>query len=92
MSLYNIENKIKLLLKKKEMAEFKFTSTPTKENRDILYKAIDELEYKLSEYYSEKLFSLKIINEDLFLTYLSINKQTVIRNWLSELIIKWNKL
>ena len=73
------------------MLEFKFKETPTHEAKQRFFDISDTFDEKLSEYYSERLFELKLINEELFLTYLTLHKETVNRNWLSELIVKWDK-
>ena len=91
MSVASIERQLKVLHLKKQMLEFKFKDNPTSETKDLFFEICDTFDEKLSEYYSERLFKLKTQNEELFLTYLSLHKETVIRNWLSELIVLWNK-
>lgn len=90
MNLSNLEKQLKVLYLKKEMFEFKYKNESTIENRDNFYEISDTFNDKLSQYYSHRLFSLKIEKEDLFLTYLGLRKESVIKNWLNELIIKWN--
>lgn len=91
MSVASIERQLRFLYYKMKMLEFKFKETPTHETKQRFFDISDTFDEKLSEYYSERLFELKLINEELFLTYLTLHKETVNRNWLSELIVKWDK-
>lgn len=91
MSVASIEMQLRFLYYKMKMFEFNFKETPTHEAKQRFFEICDTFDEKLSEYYSERLFELKLINEELFLTYLTLHKETVKRNWLSELIVKWDK-
>jgi len=91
MSVASIERQLRVLYYKMKMLEFKFKETLTHETKQRFFDISDTFDEKLSEYYSERLFELKLINEELFLTYLTLHKETVNRNWLSELIVKWDK-
>ena len=68
------------------MLKFVYKENPT-ENNKINFEAISEaLDEELSIYYANTLFHLKLSNESLFETYLSLKKETVKRNLLNELI------
>ena len=83
------KNRLRYLYQKHKMQEVKFKETPTEISISEFYSISDALDYELDKYYSNVLFNLKIEENELFLTYLSLKKETVKRNLLSELIKEW---
>ena len=88
-NMEKLERKLKLHYNKLKMFETIFKEQPTKDNRLKLYSIIDLFDDILSEYYSEWIFTLKLKNEALFELNLSLHKETVKRNLLTDLILKW---
>jgi len=83
--------RLKYLYSKLEMLKIKYKEHCTIENKNDFNNISDLFDDELSKYYSNTIMFLKIENESLFNTYLSLKKQSVKKRLLTELINIWNK-
>jgi hypothetical protein len=81
-----VKSRIKYFYQKSLMLEIRYKETGTIESNERYYDVLDSLDVQLDIYYSNILMWLKNQENDLFETLLSLPKEKVKRNMLSELI------
>jgi tRNA isopentenyl-2-thiomethyl-A-37 hydroxylase MiaE len=81
-----VKSRIKYFYQKSLMLEIRFKETGTIESKERYYDVLESLDFQLDIYYSNILMLLKSQENDLFQTLLSLPKEKVKRNMLSELI------
>ena len=70
------------------MAMVCYQENPTLEMRDAYWKASDELEDKLSEYYAASIMFLKVNSPELYEVYINLTKREVMDRMLNRLLKK----
>lgn len=86
----NTKKRLKVVYSKLEMFRIKMIDYPIDENKCIYLDYKEFFNDLLDNYYSDYLMCLKSKESELFSTYLSLPKEKVKKNLLSELLSEWN--
>jgi len=87
-TLNKMRKSLRFYYSKKEMMKIKFKENPTIENKEAFYSICDSFDDVLDNYYSNYIMSLKTKESKMFESMLSLPKETVKRNLLSDFLSK----
>lgn len=88
-ALNKSKTKLKYLYSKSQMLLIKFKESKEFEHKQCYFDVLDTLDSELDKYYSNYMMFLKIEEKTLFETYLTLKKESVKQNLLSELFKEW---